>query len=259
MTWWPLTMKARSILTALILGLASRRRAGFWFSPRPHRCDRIKRSNLGPEPDIGEGMMNILSRIGCCLLLSMGIAAEAIANDRFIGRCYMEECSWNQVQHKRVLESDRRGALYEVAMLYGNSSHPNGLYPEEGKGETPRISWEKKADTTYVFCSRHLPAVMYKHNKAKTLDVRVFSFPEGVPGVDESSASIYKNICHPGSGGLSDEALVEKFKYKELEGEDKEKERDFDKPQEIFCDYALGGMMGRNGISLTGSDKRCDD
>lgn len=93
-----------------------------------------------------------------------------------------------------------------------------------------KIKWNKSPHNVYIFCSKELPAVFMKSEGKFQVDVLDFS--QGIPGVYESSANLYRETCHSNSKNLSDEELAKKFKY----NPSPESDINISKPTDIF-DY----------------------
>lgn len=133
------------------------------------------------------------------------------------GRCGMKECSWSKTLSINLVQEDQRGRLIALSLLGGSS-----------RNETSRITWNDRPHTVYVFCSTALPAVMMKVDGGWQVDV--LDFVDGVPGVLESSASIYANACHAGDRRFPSDA--EALGYSHID--DDREEVQIDQPTDIF-------------------------
>ncbi len=129
----------------------------------------------------------------------------------------MEECSWSKTLSSTVDREDQRGRLIALSLLGGSS-----------RNETSRITWNDRPHTVYVFCSTALPAVMMKADDGWQVDV--LDFIDGVPGVLESSASIYGDACHAGDRRFPSDA--EALGYSHID--DDREEVQIDQPTDIF-------------------------
>lgn len=114
--------------------------------------------------------------------------ASSDPNDTvYLGRCYMDSCSWHRTLGSQVLSHERNAVLIEMTLLGGSS--PFG----EGESDShPRIEWNTAPHKVWVMCSPYFPAVAIAdggHYQVDLLDVRT------IPGVMESSAGIYTEAC----------------------------------------------------------------
>lgn len=103
-----------------------------------------------------------------------------------LGRCHMEECSWNRVLESTVLSQERNAVLIEQTLLGGTSPF------EEGDTDEARITWNAAPHKIWVMCSPFFPAVAIKTGneyQVDVLDIRTIS------GVQQSAANIYSQAC----------------------------------------------------------------
>lgn len=155
--------------------------------------------------------------------MSFLLVSTSQAGDPALGRCHMDSCSWSKTLSKQEIASDERGKLIMLKLLGGESQNDDNQ-------KKPKIKWNKSPHEVYIFCSTRLPAVMMK--SGGKLEVDVLDFWQGIPSIYQSSANLYRETCHSGSGNLSDEDLAKKFKY----SPSPESDINISQPTEIF-DY----------------------
>ncbi len=160
-------------------------------------------------------------QVSLFLLMSFLLVSASQAGDLILGRCHMDSCSWSKTMSKEEIASDERGRLIMLKLLGGSSQNNDNQ-------KKPKIKWNKSPHNIYIFCSKKLPAVMME--SGGELQVDVLDFWQGIPSAYESSANLYRETCHLGSGNLSDEGLAKKFKYSPLSVSD----ITISKPSEIF-------------------------
>lgn len=153
----------------------------------------------------------MLGRSLILAILTVCISPVATAREAVIGRCHMDECSWFVVLSKDIVGSSDNGALFRITAAGGSSIHPNGAYNRKAP-----IKWNDTPNTTYVFCSKSLPALMYDVGTGEFTSVFFHIGPDSFPpGVLESAFSIYLYVCH-GVSSLNKspvDSLIKKFNY----------------------------------------------
>lgn len=154
-------------------------------------------------------------------ILSLIFICPSTSKEANFGRCHMDSCSWSKTLNSEEIVSDERGSLVKLRLLGGESLNNGNL-------RNPKIKWNKNPHDIYVFCSKRLPAVIMESDGEYQVDI--LDFWEGVPGVYESGANLYRETCHPGSENLTDEELAKKFKY----SPSPETDVTIHKPTEIF-------------------------
>jgi hypothetical protein len=145
------------------------------------------------------------------------------------GRCGMEECSWSKALSRDVVQADQRGRLIKVTLLGGTS-----------RGERSRVTWNDRPHDVYVFCSTALPAVMMEAGGQWQVDV--LDFVDGIPGVLETSASIYGETCHADDSRFPGDA--EALGYAPID--DEKEDIQVDRPTDIFA--AASASPGSTGL-----------
>lgn len=138
------------------------------------------------------------------------------------GPCGTDECSWSKTLSRDVVQADTRGRLIKLTLLGGSS-----------RSEKTRIIWNDRPHSVYVFCSTALPAVMLEDSGRWQVDV--LDFIDGVPGVLQSSVSIYADACHPGDKRFPSDAETLGYAHVEDENEDVQ----IDRPTDIFDRVSL--------------------
>jgi hypothetical protein len=133
------------------------------------------------------------------------------------GRCGTDDCSWSKTLSRDLVQADQRGQLIKLTLLGGSS-----------RSEKTRIIWNDRPHSVYVFCSTALPAVMLEDSGRWQVDV--LDFIDGVPGVLQSSVSIYASACHPGDKRFPSDAEALGYAHIEDENEDVQ----IDRPTDIF-------------------------
>ncbi len=144
----------------------------------------------------------------------------------WLASCGRLLCSWKALQERTVVRSGPEGILYRLSLLPGVSSHPGGDYPD--RAQDARIAWESAPQEVFVFCSRRLPAVIYRQEEFLAVDV--LDFVEGPRRSDYASANHYSRICH-GGADWSDSDFAERSGYRRR---DLPPFIDLDRPEEIF-------------------------
>ncbi|WP_267396516.1 MULTISPECIES: hypothetical protein [unclassified Sphingomonas] len=124
-----------------------------------------------------------------------------------LGSCSSDGCSWSKQVSRSVVQADRRGQLNKLNLVGGSSTDEKG-----------RITWNSRPHEVYVFCSTALPAVMI--SDAGKWQVDVLDFIDGVPGILESSQSLYAQTCHPGEQAFPRDA--EALGYTSIPDEDED-------------------------------------
>ena len=104
------------------------------------------------------------------------------------GRCYMDYCGYSKIVSTKIVQKNANAIKVKVSLLGGESHHKNGNYPKAGK-PPKNIKWNKKPHQITAICSHENPALVMG-NDVDDLD---FS---SIPGVMESSANLYFQICH---------------------------------------------------------------
>ncbi|SDY13933.1 hypothetical protein [Acinetobacter kyonggiensis] len=104
------------------------------------------------------------------------------------GRCYMNECSYSKIVSSKIIKQDHKETRVRVSLLGGSSYNENGNYPSFGI-PPKNIQWNKESHQVTAICSYKNPAIVMG-NQVDDLD---FSM---IPGVLESSANLYFEICH---------------------------------------------------------------
>jgi len=160
-------------------------------------------------------------QVSLFLLISFLLVSASQAGDPTLGRCHMDSCSWSKTMSKEEIASDERGRLIMLKLLGGSSQNDDNQ-------KKPKIKWNKSPHNVYIFCSKKLPTVMMESEGE--LQVDVLDFWQGIPAVHESSANLYRETCHSGSGNISDEDLAKKFMY----SPSPESDITISKPTEIF-------------------------
>jgi hypothetical protein len=173
--------------------------------------------------------------LGVFLLLAAGIAtnpgAAAAARQAGvdvsrarIGRCHMDVCSWFIISGRHLIRRDTAGILYRLTVRGGESAHRGGHYPSNARGV--RIAWDRARRELFVFCSSRLPTIISREGSGLQADV--LSFPPF--GYQESGASIYVALCHPGANWES-RSFARRFGYS-LRADPPDIH--IDRPEEIF-------------------------
>lgn len=118
------------------------------------------------------------------------------------GRCYMDSCTWSKILSNKVISQTGHETLVKTIILGGITHHRNGNYPNTAP---KKIKWDSKPHAITTICSYHSPSVI--------IDYQIYELDfETLPGVLESSANLYFNICHNYYGGYYDG--TKKFGYK---------------------------------------------
>lgn len=139
------------------------------------------------------------------------VSAAAFAQTQRMGRCHMGECGWTREVMRDFVGTSARGYLVRLEILRGTSTNARG-----DSAQKRPIKWEKKPETTFVFCSKSLPAVMF------TLDDEVNTHlldlhPKGsIPGYQEASLALYMTVCHNINVHAKNEdaqVYVQRFRY----------------------------------------------
>ena len=117
------------------------------------------------------------------------------------GRCYMDECSYSKIIAAKVIKRTAQETRVRATLLGGTSYHKNGNYP---KAIPKNIKWNKTSHQITAVCSYRNPALVYG-NQVDDLD---FS---SIPGVLESPANLYFQLCHNSYDGYYLDAV--KFGY----------------------------------------------
>lgn len=133
--------------------------------------------------------------------------ADSSKKDISLGRCHMNSCSWSKTLNKNAIADNRCGRLIQLELLGGESENEADL-------DLSTIQWNTATHIVYLFCSKYLPSVIMETDSQYQVDV--LDFWNGVPGFLESSASLYREHCHPGSENLSEEDLAKKYQYQQI-------------------------------------------
>lgn len=137
-------------------------------------------NNSPPEQQAQSAVVTNYTKVS-----SPALAATPKTENPRLGRCYMESCSWSIENARSTVRKTNDGELIQLTLLGGTSA-------DGGTIRQPKpIKWNKKPHTAYVLCSKKLPTVI-----SSDLQVDILNFPDGVPGVLESSASLYMASCH---------------------------------------------------------------
>ena len=152
-----------------------------------------------------------LSRALALAALTLLLPAAASAQTQRMGRCHMGECGWTREILRDFVGTSSKGYLVRLELLRGTSSHPRG-----GPARNRPVKWDKTPGHTYVFCSKSLPAVMFRLDG--DLNVHLLDlYPRGmIPGYQEASLAIYMEVCHNVDVHRKYEdpqAYVERYKY----------------------------------------------
>src|SRR5437868_10398527 len=104
----------------------------------------------------------------------------------------MDAGSWFVIREKKQIAKSKEGELFEIRTIWGGSEHylsdATG-YPNEFSESIP-IDWASEPSTSYVFCSKILPAVIYQSEGR--LEVRPLDFGgQGIFGYNSSDAGFY--------------------------------------------------------------------
>ncbi|MDP2355206.1 MAG: hypothetical protein Q8M31_03995 [Beijerinckiaceae bacterium] len=139
------------------------------------------------------------------------IPSVTAAQTQRMGRCHMGECGWTREVLRDFVGASTRGYLVRLEIVRGTSTNPRS-----GSAQKRPIKWEKKPESTFVFCSKSLPAVMFTLDgefNTHLLDL----YPKGaIPGYQEASLAIYMAVCHNVDVHAKYEdpsVYVERFKY----------------------------------------------
>lgn len=101
----------------------------------------------------------------------------------------------------KVISQTRYETQVKTIILGGITHHRNGNYPNIAP---KKIKWDSKPHVITTVCSYHNPRVIMSNQ----IDELNF---DALPGVLESSANLYFNICHNYYGGYYDG--TKKFGY----------------------------------------------
>lgn len=133
-------------------------------------------------------MSRFLSLLLAVFLLSPGLAA---AQTERLGRCHMGECGWTREVTRDLAGTSARGYLLRLEIVRGVSVNTSG-----GSAQRKPIKWDRKAEDTWVFCSKSLPAVMFTLDgelQTHLLDL----YPKGrLAGYQEAGFALYMAACH---------------------------------------------------------------
>ena len=139
------------------------------------------------------------------------IPSVAAAQTQHMGRCHMGECGWTREMSRDFVGTSARGYLVRLEIVRGTSTNARG-----GSAQKRPIKWDKKPESTFVFCSKSLPAVMFTLDgefSTHLLDL----LPKGsIPGYQEASLALYMAVCHNVDVHARYEdpkVYVERFKY----------------------------------------------
>lgn len=145
-----------------------------------------------------------------------------------LGRCHMDACSWSIILGREPKGSNANGNLYELLVEGGTSSHPNGSYSGRAK-----IEWDKATHPTWIFCSKTLPAIMFKADGGLYVTILNMS-GDTVIGAHISATRMYLDVCHSLRGNYDLEREIKKLRYAGLAGDPSDIEKSIKEPADIL-------------------------
>lgn len=148
---------------------------------------------------------------GCLKQHGYGQSEKSVGSENVenitLGRCHMDNCLWSKTLNQNTVAQNNCGSLIQLELLSGESENEDEL-------DYSKIQWNDTSHTVYLFCSKRLPSVIMESDGQYQVDV--LDFWNGIPGVMESSAGLYRKYCHPGSDNLSDEDLAKQNQYSQI-------------------------------------------
>ncbi len=122
-----------------------------------------------------------------------------------MGRCHMGSCSWAKWLSVEVLSATPKETELLVLLLGGDSEHEDD-YPDSA--EEAKINWNREPHEVRIRCSLKRPSTTLG-NQTTIIPLN----PDlGIPGVLESSTSLYMLACHSHHGGPDE--IINKYGYK---------------------------------------------
>jgi hypothetical protein len=107
------------------------------------------------------------------------------------GRCHMDNCSWFSIEAAKPAGQSRRGQLFKITTKRWDSYHPEGNY----KRRAPRHGGE--AATSYVFCSKTIPAIILQDDHGRWTAARLNpGNSNSIAGATEFINKMYWAACH---------------------------------------------------------------
>lgn len=104
--------------------------------------------------------------------------------------CRLDRCTWSMITAQSVVRHDTRGVLVALQVRHGASRVAN---EDTLRGH---VHWIGAPQTTYVFCSSVLPAVITQ--SAARPEVAVLDFAHGIAADRTAAANLFARTCYPG-------------------------------------------------------------
>ena len=134
--------------------------------------------------------------------------------------CHMDECGWFVIRQMKQIAKNKEGELIEVTVTSGTSNHyptdsDAGEYPSKFEESIP-IEWANEPSTWHVFCSKVLPAVLYKEESG--VEVSPLDFGgQGIFGYNSSDAGFYVYSCeHLAPSSYDADGFAAKYGFRPL-------------------------------------------
>jgi hypothetical protein len=127
---------------------------------------------------------------------------------RFVARCRMDWCHWLRLENVRLIGRSSKGELYAVSSNSWTSGPHRGGYKKRAPIKP------SGGKSSYVFCSKTMPAVMYEDVEKRYF--LIFPGTGHASGPAETIYVLYWATCHRTAtteGGM-DKELGKRFGYK---------------------------------------------
>ncbi|MBB1075844.1 DUF1311 domain-containing protein [Rhodoferax sp. 4810] len=115
-----------------------------------------------------------------------------------LGRCHMGGCWWWQVDKTQLIRSNHNNRLMRVDVKTTDATYSDAHVEQHGYPDVPPANahWQR-AEDTYIFCSRSLPAYLsYDQERGQFIANVPFDQDGQSSGATEGVANLYSHICH---------------------------------------------------------------
>ena len=141
--------------------------------------------------------------LGLALLMSTpgAFAQEGRPLDIIMGRCHMLNCWWWGIDKVESIKEESKGKLLKVSLRATSAGFTEEHVDKNGYPEYPEKNAVWVEDQThFVFCSKHIPSVIWFEEDKKNYSInRPFDSEGNFFGATEGIANLYYGICHDGS------------------------------------------------------------
>jgi hypothetical protein len=108
------------------------------------------------------------------------------------GRCNQETCPWFSIESMEPAGQSSKGQLFKMTTKWWESYHPGGNYDRPA----PRKGGE--VATSFVFCSKTMPAFIDKDDRAPGWSATTLApgNTDAIFGATETALALYWAACH---------------------------------------------------------------